>query len=108
MSATLRKSLLALPLTLLFSAACWGQTMAFEGTVLGDDGKPLQGAVIKIERTDIKGNWNTKTDKKGHYFYGGLQGGAYKVYVGVGGAQGGMIGMPRAHHGDPDGVDVNL
>ncbi|HLH41602.1 MAG TPA: tetratricopeptide repeat protein [Bryobacteraceae bacterium] len=51
----------------------------------GEDGKPLQGAVIKIERKDIKGNYNTKTDKKGHYYYGGLGFGTYDVTVEVNG-----------------------
>src|SRR5258706_1262651 len=108
MTATLRKLLLAAPLTLLFSVSCLAQTMAFEGTVLGDDGKPLQGAVIKIERTDIKGNWSTKTDKKGHYFYGGLQGGSYKVSVEVDKVPRDTMTIPRTHYGDPNVADFNL
>ena len=32
----------------------------------------MQGAAIKIDRTDMKGHWETKTDKKGHYIYNGL------------------------------------
>ncbi len=37
-------------------------------------------AVVKIERTDIKQSFNTKTDKKGHYFYGGLgMNGTYNI-----------------------------
>jgi len=56
MPATLRKLLITFPATLLFSVACWGQTTALEGNVKGEDGKPLQGALVKIERKDIKGN----------------------------------------------------
>ena len=81
----LRKFLVILPLSLLFSVMGWAQTAAFEGVVKGPDGKPQQGAVIKIERQDVKGNYNVKTDKKGHYFYGGLPLGAYKVTVAVDG-----------------------
>src|SRR5258705_3839306 len=81
----LRKFLLILPVSLLFSVLGWAQTAAFEGTVKGPDGKPQQGAVIKIERQDVKGNYSVKTDKKGHYFYGGLPLGAYKVTVAVDG-----------------------
>jgi hypothetical protein len=33
----------------------------------------MQNAQIKIERLDVKGNYPTKTDKKGHYFYGGCR-----------------------------------
>ena len=34
---------------------------------------------MKIERQDVKGNYTVKTDKKGHYFYGGLPLGNYKI-----------------------------
>src|ERR1035437_5936273 len=42
------------------------------GKVIGPDGKPLLGAVIKIERKDIRGNWKTKTNKKGEWLYSGM------------------------------------
>src|SRR5258705_13203689 len=77
----LPKSLIALPLTLLFSVACLAQTTALEGDVKGEDGKPLKDALVKIERKDIKGNYKVKTDKKGHYYYGGLPIGTYRPTV---------------------------
>jgi tetratricopeptide (TPR) repeat protein len=80
-----RKFLLILPVSLIFAITGWGQTAAFEGTVKGTDGKPQQGAQVKIERQDVKGNYNVKTDKKGHYFYGGLPLGNYKISVVVDG-----------------------
>lgn len=83
MSTILRKSLTIVPVTLFFSLACWGQVSVFEGNVKAVDGKPLPNAVIKIERQDIKGSYKTKTDKKGHYFYGGLPLGVYNVTVEV-------------------------
>ena len=86
MSTILRKSLTIVPVTLFFSLACWGQVSTFEGNVKAVDGKPLPNAVIKIERKDIKGSYKTKTDKKGHYFYGGLPLGVYDVTVEVDGA----------------------
>ena len=76
-----RKFLLILPLSLIFAITGWAQTASFEGTVKGPDGKPLVGAQVKIERLDVKGNYPTKTDKKGHYFYGGLPGGSYKITI---------------------------
>src|SRR6201998_3853918 len=85
MQPILRKLVMAATLTLLFSAAAWAQTGAIEGDVKGEDGKPAVGAVIKIERKDIKGNYNTKTDKKGHYYYGGLGYGTYDVTIEVDG-----------------------
>ncbi len=72
MQSLVRKVLIAAPLSLVFSAAVWAQTGAIEGDVKGEDGKPAVGVVVKIVRTDIKGNYQTKTDKKGHYYYGGL------------------------------------
>ena len=88
MQSNSRKLLLALPVSLLFSSLCWAQTAAIQGDVKGEDGKPLSGATIKIERTDIKQNFNTKTDKKGHYFYGGLGiQGTFNVSVEVGGKE---------------------
>ncbi len=79
MSATLRRLFFAVPLTLLFSASAWAQMSTIEGDVKGPDGKPLKDAVINIERKDMKGSYHTKTDKKGHYIYTGLQLGQYTV-----------------------------
>jgi len=48
-----------------------GQTGAVEGTVKvkAEDGskKPVAGALVDIYRMDIKGHWDVKTDKSGHY-----------------------------------------
>src|SRR5271170_3141780 len=85
MQATLRKLLITLPITLALSTAAWAQTTAIEGDVKGTDGKPLQGATVKIARTDIKANYKVKTDKKGHYYYGGLSIGTYNVTLEVDG-----------------------
>jgi tetratricopeptide (TPR) repeat protein len=47
-----------------------------EGTVKikGPDGKmtPVPGALVDIYRTDIKGHWDVKTDKSGHYIRLGM------------------------------------
>ncbi len=39
------------------------------------------GAVVKIDRTDIKGSYSLKTDKKGHYGHYGLPLGTFDVTV---------------------------
>jgi tetratricopeptide (TPR) repeat protein len=87
MSSTLQKLPFILPLTLLFAGASWAQTSAISGDVKGEDGKPLQGAMIKIDRKDqkVKKPYEVKTDKKGHYYYGGLGAGTYQVSVEVNG-----------------------
>jgi len=95
MLATLRKLLIIISFTLLSSLLSWGQTGAIEGDVKGLDGKPLVGAEIKITRTDVKGNYHVKTDKKGHYYYGGLPLGRFNVEVDVDGKMAdGTEGVP--------------
>jgi Tfp pilus assembly protein PilF len=43
------------------------QSARIDGDVIGFDGKPLSGAVIKLHRTDRPGDLQTKTDKTGHF-----------------------------------------
>ena len=51
------------------------------GTVKGDDGQPLANAVISIDREDIRGHYEVKTDKNGKFFHAGLPYGTYSVSV---------------------------
>ena len=74
------KSLLFAAVTLLFvSLPAFSQVTAIEGVVKGADGNPVQGAIITFERTDIKGHYTVKTDKKGHYGHYGLPMGTYTI-----------------------------
>jgi tetratricopeptide (TPR) repeat protein len=52
---------------------------SIEGDVRDQEGNPMVGAQILIERIDIKGNYKCKSDRKGHYFHGGLPLGNYTV-----------------------------
>lgn len=52
---------------------------SIEGDVKDTEGNPMVGAQILIERIDIKGNYKCKSDRKGHYFHGGLPLGNYTV-----------------------------
>jgi tetratricopeptide (TPR) repeat protein len=70
-------------LTALFTIPAIAQFGAVEGNVKDVDGKPAVGASIVIDRMDMKGHWETKTDKKGHYYYGGLPLGKFKVALQV-------------------------
>ena len=83
------------------------QTAVMEGNVKGEDGKPVQGAMIKITRTDIKGNYQVKTDKKGHFLYAGLPLGMYDVSVEIGGAAKDSVKGVRLH-GDMPPIDFDL
>lgn len=103
------KSLALSGLAMLFlSLPAFSQTSIIEGVVKDPDGKPLQGAVVTIHRTDIKGDYTVKTDKKGHYGHYGLPlGGVYDVSVTVDGQVKDFIKGVRTK-GDPTTEDFNL
>jgi len=109
MLATLRKLTIAIPLSLLFSVACWGQTAAFEGDVKGEDGKPLVKVMVHLDRKDIKGTYKVNTDKKGHYYYGGLPpGGTFKIWVEVDGKERDSVDNVKSGLGDAQKFDFDL
>src|ERR1700744_5862185 len=66
---------------LLLSLPAFAQMTTIEGEVKGADGKPLAGATVQFDRTDIKGSYKVKTDKKGKYGHYGLPLGTYDVSV---------------------------
>src|SRR5437016_14629982 len=83
MQVEFSKSLTALAGVFLFTLAASAQTSSLAGEVKDEDGKPLSGAWIMIERTDIKGNYKVKTNKKGENFHAGLPLVTYNVRVEV-------------------------
>jgi tetratricopeptide (TPR) repeat protein len=93
---------------LFFSVAGWSQTTSLEGEVKGEDGQGLKDAVIKIERIDIKGNYKTKTDKKGRWIHAGLPIGTYRVVLEVGGVEKDRVDNVRSRLGDPTPINFNL
>jgi tetratricopeptide (TPR) repeat protein len=94
--------------TVCLALAAFAQIATIEGDVKGTDGQPLQNAEIQITRTDIKGSYKTKTNKKGHYVYMGLPfGGTYNVSVFVNGKEMDSIrGYKTTGDGKP--VDFDL
>jgi len=95
---------------MLFAGASWAQIAAIEGDVKGADGQMLKGAVILIERQDMKGTYKgAKTDKKGHYIYNGLPfPGTYTVSVFVDGQKRDETKNVRTSLGDPVNVSFDL
>jgi tetratricopeptide (TPR) repeat protein len=93
---------------LLLSLPAFAQTVQMEGTVKGPDGKPVANAVIKIDRTDIKGSYSVKTDKKGHYGHYGLPLGTFDVSVVVDGQVKDMMKAVKPKPGDPAQVNFDL
>jgi tetratricopeptide (TPR) repeat protein len=69
----------------LFSGLSLAQTGAFFGQVTGPDGNPYKGALVRIERIEVRGNYKVKSNKKGKYYHGGLPLGSYNVSVEIDG-----------------------
>lgn len=91
----------------VFAGLSLAQMGTFIGRVIGADGKPQQNVVIKIDRTDIKGSWRTKTNKKGEWIYSGMQsGGRYTITCEVDGKVMDTVNGVRSQMGDPVEVDV--
>ena len=100
--------LIAIITVLCAVPACWGQTGSIAGEVRGRDGQPLQGALIKIERTDVHLHYKTTTDNNGHYVMVGLQLGVYEATLEVSGKdERGQDGI-RLRVGAPVTVNFSL
>jgi tetratricopeptide (TPR) repeat protein len=71
------------------SLTATAQTGRLEGDVVKADTKePIVGAEVQIERTDIKGSYPVKTDKKGHFLHAGVPySGTYIIMVSAPGCQ---------------------
>jgi tetratricopeptide (TPR) repeat protein len=90
------------------AAGAFAQITTIEGDVKGADGKPIEKAVVKITRTDIKGNYETKTNKKGHYLYMGLPMGTYSLELMVDGKKVDAVNGIKTRPGDPIPVNFDL
>jgi tetratricopeptide (TPR) repeat protein len=95
-------------LPLIFAGAMMAQMSQLEGVVKDENGQPLQNAVIKIERKDIKGNYTVKTKRKGDYLHAGLPLGTYKVSVEVNGQMMDSVDNVRTRFGEPTTINFDL
>jgi tetratricopeptide (TPR) repeat protein len=93
---------------LLFAGVSLAQTSSIQGEVKGEDGKPLQGALIRIERKDIKGNYQVKTKRKGDYFHAGLPLGTYDIILEVDGKVRDRVSNVRTTLGDPRVINFDM
>jgi hypothetical protein len=103
-----RAQFLVAPLGLLFCCCALAQIGGFEGDVKGADGKPMLNAIVRISREDAKRTYQSKTDKKGHYFYNGVPFGYYTILVQVDGKEIAGVNGVRAQRNDPVTVDFDL
>jgi len=100
-------SIIATAVLVLSAIAASAQTGQLRGSVklVGSDGKPapVAGAIIDVYRTDISGEFHTKTDKKGEWVFAGLPFvGTYIVAVSAPGA------APNANSGVKAGREIPI
>lgn len=108
MPANFKRAALSATGVLFLASLCFAQTSTIEGDVKGPDGQPLKGAIVKIDRTDIKGKYQTKSDKKGHYLHVGLPLGTYNVTCEVDGKPVDNVNGVRTRPGDSTVIDFDL
>ncbi len=108
MTAILRRLAVTAAGCVLLAGSAWAQTSSIEGDVKGEDGQALKGALVKIDRKDIKGSYKVKTDKKGHYFHAGLPLGSYRITLEVDGKERDKVDNVRTRLGDPTAVNFDL
>jgi tetratricopeptide (TPR) repeat protein len=93
---------------LLMALPSFAQITVIEGVVTGQDGGPLKGAQIRIERTDVTSTFKVSTDKKGHYIYNGLPLGVFNVTCVVDGRDVDKVAGVRTTTSKYTTVDFNL
>lgn len=107
MLAKLRRLPLLAGTALLCATAALAQVTTLEGNVKDENGQPLKGAVVKLERTDIKGHYQVKSDKKGHWFYTGLPMGTFNISCEVDGKVVDTVNGVKSKYGDATTVDFD-
>jgi hypothetical protein len=107
MFAQMRRSLILSGSVLLAAGAAFAQTATLQGEVKDANGQPLKGAVIVLERKDIKGHYQVKSDKKGPWLYTGLPLGQFDVSLQVDGKEVDKVSNVKASIGD-DNPPINF
>lgn len=107
--SSLPKMLILMALVAIFAVASYGQQMTrVEGTILGTDGKPVEGAEIKFDRTDIRANYSIKTNKDGKFTYATLPMGTYTITVTVAGNVIGKMEGVRTNPAMPLPLNIDM
>jgi tetratricopeptide (TPR) repeat protein len=108
MLAQLRRLLIVSGFLSLAAVSAWAQTTTIEGDVKDASGQPLKGAVIQLQRTDIKGHYQVKSDKKGHWLYTGLPFGTYDISCVVDGKVVDKVSGVKSKYGEPTEVNFDM
>ena len=94
-------------LLLSLGAVANAQVGSLHGEVT-ENGVGVKDMLIKIERTDVKGNYQVKTKKKGDWFHAGLPLGTYTVALEVNGQIVDRVNGVRLGMGDNQPINFNL
>jgi len=86
----------------------WAQMGSIEGDVKDENGAPIVGGLITLDRKDIKAHYEVKTDKKGHYFHAGLPVAFYKVSLVLDGKVAFFLDNIKVPLADVVKVDIDL
>jgi len=86
----------------------FAQTGGLTGKATGVDGQPLAKYNLKIERQEIKGVYNVKTNKKGEYTYIGLPIGNYKITLQDPNGRDVYFVTTRVGLGDPTELNLDM
>jgi hypothetical protein len=81
MTGAVSRCVLAIACLLPLLAFSGDKGGAVEGTVVGEGGGIVKGAVIVIDSGEGRHQYKAQTDKNGHFFYGGLPPGDYNITV---------------------------
>ena len=92
----------------LSAATARAQFGQMTGSVIGEDGKPWANGVVSIDREDIKGHYEVKTNKEGKFFHAGLPLGKFSVTVMKDGKPLFKQGNITTRMNEPAKVDINL
>lgn len=107
MHSPFRKLLTLSGFVFLASLPAWAQTTTLEGQAKDQNGQPIKGATVVLNRTDMKGHYHVKTDKKGHWLYMGLPYGSYDISLVVNGQTVDKVNNVHSKYSEPQTVDFN-
>jgi tetratricopeptide (TPR) repeat protein len=97
-----------LGLLTLSAAPARAQFGQMTGSVIGEDGKPWVNGIVSIDREDIKGHYEVKTNKDGKFFHAGLPLGKFSVTVMKDGKPLFKQGNITTRMNEPATVNINL
>ena len=95
-------------LLVLGTQSAMAQFGKMQGTVKDEDGNPYANKMVEIDRQDLGGHYEVKTDKNGKFFHAGLPLGRYSVSITMkDGKKYSLSGIPTKST-EPAMVDIDL